>query len=159
MDGLRFTILNETPCAEPHAGCCGGWRLDTSGYPIIRHYSMSPWSELSSSFLAFHILSWDALFCQKRSLSRYSMNKINSPPTTGTKKTTTYTKNLLFGFMLFELRMANNEKARRNIQKTRKLSCRVVISMSYNNLMYRKNPLCKVETIRISLMSVLKLLS
>ncbi|WP_458724058.1 hypothetical protein, partial [Alteromonas macleodii] len=31
---LRFTILNETPCAEPHAGCCGGWRLDTSGYPI-----------------------------------------------------------------------------------------------------------------------------
>ena len=60
------------------------------------------------------------------------MNKINSPPTTGTKKTTTYTKNLLFGFMLFELRMANNEKARRNIQKTRKLNCRVVISMSYN---------------------------
>ena len=34
MVGLRFTILNETPCAEPHAGCCGGWRLDTSGYPI-----------------------------------------------------------------------------------------------------------------------------
>ena len=31
---LRFTTLNETPCAEPHAGCCGGWRLDTSGYPI-----------------------------------------------------------------------------------------------------------------------------
>ncbi len=60
------------------------------------------------------------------------MNKINSPPTTGTKKTTMYTKNLLFGFMLFELRMANNEKARRNIQKTRKLNCRVVISMSYN---------------------------
>lgn len=34
-DGLRFTILSETPCAEPHAGCCGGWRLDTSGYPIM----------------------------------------------------------------------------------------------------------------------------
>ena len=31
--------------------------------------------------------------------------------------------------------------------------------IAYNNLMYRKNPLCKVETIRISLMSVLKLLS
>ena len=40
MDGLRFTILNETPCAEPHAGCCGGWRLDTSGYPIIRHANL-----------------------------------------------------------------------------------------------------------------------
>ncbi len=23
MDGLRFTMLNETPCADPHAGCCG----------------------------------------------------------------------------------------------------------------------------------------
>jgi hypothetical protein len=34
MDGLSFTILSETPCADPHAGCCGGWRLDTSGYPI-----------------------------------------------------------------------------------------------------------------------------
>lgn len=27
-------VLNEPPCAEPHAGWCGGWRLDTSGYPI-----------------------------------------------------------------------------------------------------------------------------
>jgi len=35
-DGLSFIILNETPCADPHAGCCGGWRLDTSGYPIIQ---------------------------------------------------------------------------------------------------------------------------
>jgi len=26
IDGLCFTMLNETPCAEPHAGCCGGWR-------------------------------------------------------------------------------------------------------------------------------------
>ena len=24
----------ETPCADPHAGCCGGWGLDTPGYPI-----------------------------------------------------------------------------------------------------------------------------
>jgi hypothetical protein len=31
---LCFKRLQETPCAEPHAGCCGGWRLDTSGYPI-----------------------------------------------------------------------------------------------------------------------------
>jgi hypothetical protein len=34
MVGSSFTILSETPCADPHAGCCGGWRLDTSGYPI-----------------------------------------------------------------------------------------------------------------------------
>jgi len=24
MVGLSFTILSETPCAELHAGCCGG---------------------------------------------------------------------------------------------------------------------------------------
>ncbi|MCU7891732.1 MAG: flagellar filament capping protein FliD, partial [Candidatus Thiodiazotropha sp. (ex Ustalcina ferruginea)] len=29
-----FTIPSETPCAEPHAGCCGGWGLETPGYPI-----------------------------------------------------------------------------------------------------------------------------
>lgn len=34
MDGLSFTTLSETPCAEPHAGCCGDWGLDTPGYPI-----------------------------------------------------------------------------------------------------------------------------
>ncbi|MCU7891105.1 MAG: hypothetical protein KZQ78_05630, partial [Candidatus Thiodiazotropha sp. (ex Ustalcina ferruginea)] len=28
-------IPSETPCAEPHAGCCGGWGLETPGYPII----------------------------------------------------------------------------------------------------------------------------
>jgi len=35
MDGLRFIMLNETPCAEPHAGCCGDWGLETPGYPIM----------------------------------------------------------------------------------------------------------------------------
>jgi len=35
MDGLRFTMLTETPCAEPHAGCCGDWGLETPGYPIM----------------------------------------------------------------------------------------------------------------------------
>ena len=35
MVGSSFTILSETPCADPHAGRCGGWRLDTSGYQII----------------------------------------------------------------------------------------------------------------------------
>ncbi len=34
MVGLSFTILSETPCADPHAGCCGDWRLKTYGYPI-----------------------------------------------------------------------------------------------------------------------------
>lgn len=36
MVGLGFTILSETPCADPHAGCCGDWGLDTPGYPILR---------------------------------------------------------------------------------------------------------------------------
>ncbi len=31
MDGLRFIMLNETPGAEPHAGCCGDWGLETLG--------------------------------------------------------------------------------------------------------------------------------
>lgn len=31
----RLGVLNEPPCAEPHAGWCGGWRLNTSGYPIM----------------------------------------------------------------------------------------------------------------------------
>ena len=29
--------LWEPPRAEPHAGWCGGWRLETSGYPIRLH--------------------------------------------------------------------------------------------------------------------------
>ena len=35
MDGLRFIMLNETPCAEPHAGRCGNWRLETPSYPYM----------------------------------------------------------------------------------------------------------------------------
>jgi hypothetical protein len=31
---FRLAVLNEPPCAEPHAGWFWGWRLDTSGYPI-----------------------------------------------------------------------------------------------------------------------------
>ena len=33
---IKFTMLNETPCAEPHAGCCGDWTLETPRYPIRR---------------------------------------------------------------------------------------------------------------------------
>ncbi|MCG8613417.1 MAG: hypothetical protein MI864_23145, partial [Pseudomonadales bacterium] len=29
-----FTILSETPCADPHAGVVGNGGVDTSGYPI-----------------------------------------------------------------------------------------------------------------------------
>ncbi|MCU7892547.1 MAG: hypothetical protein KZQ78_13405, partial [Candidatus Thiodiazotropha sp. (ex Ustalcina ferruginea)] len=35
-----FTIPSETPCAEPHAGCCGGWGLETPGYPIEVVYEL-----------------------------------------------------------------------------------------------------------------------
>ena len=41
MDGLRFTMLDETPCAEPHAGCCGGRGLETLGYPIMCVFSLN----------------------------------------------------------------------------------------------------------------------
>jgi len=34
MVGPSFIILSETPCADPHAGCCGGRGLETLGYPI-----------------------------------------------------------------------------------------------------------------------------
>jgi hypothetical protein len=29
--------LAEAPRADPHAGCCGGWGLNTPGYPIRAH--------------------------------------------------------------------------------------------------------------------------
>ncbi len=36
---LRPGDLDETPCADPYAGCCGGWGRKTPGYPIMRfHY-------------------------------------------------------------------------------------------------------------------------
>ena len=31
---LCFNHFQEPPLADPHEGWCGGWRLDTSGYPI-----------------------------------------------------------------------------------------------------------------------------
>jgi hypothetical protein len=34
MVGSNFTMANETPCADPHAGCCGEGGLDTRPYPI-----------------------------------------------------------------------------------------------------------------------------
>ena len=41
MVGYGFTILSETPCADPHAGCCGGWGLETPGYPIMPEMVMT----------------------------------------------------------------------------------------------------------------------
>ncbi|MEJ1471476.1 MAG: hypothetical protein RPU59_10470, partial [Candidatus Sedimenticola sp. (ex Thyasira tokunagai)] len=38
---LTLKNLWETPCAEPHAGCCGGWGLETPGYPIMRFFKMN----------------------------------------------------------------------------------------------------------------------
>ena len=32
--GSKSIMVNEPPCAEPHAGWCGGWRVEASGYPI-----------------------------------------------------------------------------------------------------------------------------
>lgn len=45
MDGSSFTILNETPCADPHAGCCGGWGLETPGYPIKAAIEYQPFDD------------------------------------------------------------------------------------------------------------------
>jgi hypothetical protein len=46
MDGSSFTIPGETPCADPHAGCCGGWGLETLGYPI-KHFPLQDYQSLS----------------------------------------------------------------------------------------------------------------
>jgi transposase len=31
---LLAEVSKLPPCAEPHAGWCGGWRVETSRYPI-----------------------------------------------------------------------------------------------------------------------------
>lgn len=42
-NAFKFTMchsavhIQKTPCAEPHAGCCVGWWLETASYPI-RHF-------------------------------------------------------------------------------------------------------------------------
>ena len=41
--------FRETPCADPHAGCCGGWGLDTPGYPIS--FQSPPASQLTKQAL------------------------------------------------------------------------------------------------------------
>ena len=58
MDGLGFTILSETPCAEPHAGCCGGWGLKTLGYPIKFIHLALPEEPISKAILVLLISSF-----------------------------------------------------------------------------------------------------
>src|SRR5690554_4463898 len=50
----QASLLSETPCAEPHAGCCGGWGLDTPGYPIIA------FSQIFSSTTVFTMSSYSS---------------------------------------------------------------------------------------------------
>ena len=38
MDGSSFTTQSETPCADPHAGCCGEVGLDTLPYPMYAQH-------------------------------------------------------------------------------------------------------------------------
>ena len=39
--GLRPGHRSETPCAETHAGCCGGWGRETPGYPISNSHAIN----------------------------------------------------------------------------------------------------------------------
>jgi len=39
---LRASQLFEPPTADPHGGWCGGWGLETPGYPIARIYQRDP---------------------------------------------------------------------------------------------------------------------
>jgi hypothetical protein len=47
----------ETPRADPHAGCCGGWGLNTLGYPIRRRLHHAP-----HSFLLAFVLQAEGCF-------------------------------------------------------------------------------------------------
>ena len=38
MTGVITLYAREAPRADPHAGCCGGWGLETPGYPIMFHF-------------------------------------------------------------------------------------------------------------------------
>ena len=50
--------LHEPPTADSHGGWCGGWELETPGYPIRRHFNVPqhflyliPLLQLQGSFL------------------------------------------------------------------------------------------------------------
>jgi len=54
-----FAPWSEPPCADPHAGWCGGWRRESSGYPIYQFlhflsFSISFFSD--SSFLNYTLI-------------------------------------------------------------------------------------------------------
>ena len=35
---IEYLAPKETPRAAPHAGCCGGWELETPGYSIVLYH-------------------------------------------------------------------------------------------------------------------------
>jgi len=51
MDGSSFTIPNETPCADPHAGCCGEGRVKTGPYPISTIFLARTQIKISYSYM------------------------------------------------------------------------------------------------------------
>ena len=48
VDPFTLKVLRETPCADPHAGCCGGWGRKTPGYPIMKPGGHHVFPHLSS---------------------------------------------------------------------------------------------------------------
>ena len=38
MTWVIILYAKEAPRADPHAGCCGGWGLETPGYPIMHPF-------------------------------------------------------------------------------------------------------------------------
>jgi len=47
---LCSNSLRETPCADPHAGCCGEGGLETRPYPISSSISLYEISDLTEFF-------------------------------------------------------------------------------------------------------------
>lgn len=79
MVGYGFTILSETPCADPHAGCCGGWGLETLGYPIM--------FILASAFVRYVDINGFAIFTWKifeDSIKHFIHDPINCLTSTNT---------------------------------------------------------------------------
>jgi len=42
---LRVDLFWEPPCADPHAGWCGGWGRKSPGYPITPGMGVILWGE------------------------------------------------------------------------------------------------------------------
>ncbi len=55
MLGLSFTILGETPCADPHAGCCRGRGLELESPRLPDYFFM----QHEPLYKALHVLILD----------------------------------------------------------------------------------------------------